>query len=78
MINQKPISLKIDCSLLEDLDAEVATGWRKRNSHINEAIRFYLEYLDTRRRMKSYGSADARQQELKVFVRKWFPDAVAW
>lgn len=49
MITQKPISLKIDCELLEQLDQEVSLGWKKRNAIINDAIRFYLEYKDVYR-----------------------------
>ena len=78
MINQKPISLKIDCSLLEDLDAEVATGWRKRNSLINEAIRFYLEYKDTQRRIKCRGSRREQHELVEDFAKRWFPQAFAW
>ena len=78
MVTQKPISLKIDCSLLEDLDKEVMCGWRKRNSHINEAIKLYLEYLDTRRRMKIFGNLEDKNDEFQKFVKKWFPDMYNW
>lgn len=72
MVTQKAISLKIDCSLLEDLDKEVALGWRKRNSHINEAIRFYLDYKDTYRRYRSY-SVEERSRLRDDLLNKWFP-----
>ena len=50
MINQTPISAKIDTQLLRDLDAEVYVSARKRNSIINSAIRVYLDLLDANRR----------------------------
>ena len=72
MVTQKAISLKIDTELLEDLDKEVALGWRKRNNHINEAIRFYLDYQDTCRRLRAYDDKD-REAELERYMKKWFP-----
>lgn len=73
MVNQKAISLKIDYGILEDLDREASLGWRKRNSHINEAIRFYLEYRDTVRRIRSYGDPKDKMEEFTRFKEKWFP-----
>lgn len=73
MVNQKPISLKIGFDTLERLDAECQTGWRKRNSHINEAIEFYLEYLDTIRRIRAYGFGADRERIFLEFQKKWFP-----
>jgi hypothetical protein len=78
MVNQKPISLKIDYSLLEDLDKEVMCGYQKRNGHINEAIRFYLDYKYARRRIKMYGSIEDKKSELQYFVKKWFPETNYW
>lgn len=78
MVTQKPISLKIDLELLQELDEEVALGWRKRNSHINEAIRFYLELKDTQRRIKCRGSRREQLEVIEDFNKKWFPQAFAW
>lgn len=78
MVTQKPISLKIDLDLLQELDEEVALGWRKRNSHINEAIRFYLELKDTQRLIKCRGSRREQQDIIEDFNKKWFPQAFAW
>lgn len=72
MITQKPIAVKIDLGLLDDLDKEVSLGWRKRNSHINEAIRFYLDYKDTYRRYRSY-SVEERSRLRDDLLNKWFP-----
>lgn len=78
MITQKPISLKIDTTLLEELDYEVSIGWRKRNNHINMAIKFYLEYLDCKRRSKIF-HGDVKTNILNdEFIKKWFPELYQW
>lgn len=73
MITQKPISLKIDTSLLEELDREVALGWRKRNGLINEAVRTYLILADSRRRIRAYGSVEDQVRELDQLIKKLLP-----
>lgn len=78
MVTQKAISLKIDYCLLEELDKEVSLGWRKRNNHINEAIHFYLKYMDTLRRIKCRGSQREQRELVEEFAKKWFPQAYAW
>lgn len=76
MITQKPISLKIDTNILEDLDKEVALGWRKRNALINEAIRVYLVLADSRRRIKSYGRIEDQARELEQLIKKLLPGLI--
>ena len=78
MVTQKLISLKIYRDLLDDLDVEVALGWRKRNSLINEAIHFYLELKDAQRRIKCRGSRREQLDVIDDFNKKWFPQAFAW
>lgn len=78
MVTQKPISLKIDTELLQDLDAEVALGWRKRNYIINQAIRLYLSLQDTRRLVKCIANPDAKVDEVRGWLKKNFPEAVSW
>lgn len=78
MVNQKPISLKIDHELLEMLDKEVTCGFRKRNWHINEAIRIYLELQDCRRMYKCVGSDQEKKNELNIWLRHRFPEAASW
>ena len=78
MVTQKPISLKIDTTLLKDLDAEVSTGWKKRNHLINEAIHYYLELKDARRRISMYGSIEDKKDEVQKFLRQWFPEGATW
>lgn len=76
MITQKPISLKIDTSLLQDLDAEVRLGWRKRNWHINQAISLYLEVQDLNRRIKT--CPDLKHDEVERFLRHRVPNGANW
>ena len=78
MITQKQICLKIDTELLDKLDAEVALGYKKRNTHINAAIRLYLCYIDTRRRMRMIKKRYHQEKTLEEFAREWFPEVYAW
>ena len=78
MIRQKPISLKIDFELLEQLDSEAALGWRKRNWHINQAIRIYLSLQDTRRLYNCVGSDRNKAEVLNSWLRDQFPEAATW
>lgn len=77
MITQKPISLKIDLNLLEELDKEAALGWKKRNALINEAIRMYLDAKDAYRhdRCTSH-EGNVPAIEVTRFIKKYLtPDA---
>lgn len=47
MVTQKAISARIDKKLLQELDLEVAIGTGNRNRLINDAVRMYMDYLDT-------------------------------
>lgn len=68
MITQIPISLKINTQLLHDLDEETRLGWAKRNGHINNAIRLYLEVQDLRRRVRACPSE--RDGLIQEFLRE--------
>lgn len=76
MVTQKPISLKIDTELLQDLDAEARLGWRKRNCIINRAIALYLSLQDCRRRVKCIRNPDAKVDEVYAWLNEYFPEAV--
>lgn len=71
MINQKPISLKIDVELLEKLDQEVSLGWKKRNACINEAIAVWLELKDAKR-YENYANSQGESacKESLLFIKK--------
>lgn len=47
MVRQKAISARIDKVLLEELDLEASIGKTPRNRLINDAVRMYMDYLDT-------------------------------
>lgn len=76
MVTQKPISLKIDTELLQELDEEARLGWRKRNCIINQAIALYLSLQDCRRRVKCIGDPDAKVDEVYYWLERYFPEAV--
>lgn len=76
MVTQKPISLKIDIDLLQDLDEEARLGWRKRNYIINKSIALYLSLQDCRRRIKCIGNSDVKVDEVYSWLKKYFPEAV--
>lgn len=79
MITQKPISLKIDTDLLEDLDTECKRTWRKRNWCINRAISCYLEIQELRRLLKNVGE---NENNKKLLLNKWLreriPEGASW
>lgn len=68
MITQKPISLKIDRRLLEDLDEEASFGYHKRNWHINQAIALYLEVQNLKRLLSSDVEAGLKHDEVQSFL----------
>lgn len=78
MITQKPISLKIDTQLLEDLDKEVSLGWQKRNTIINQAIGIYLKLLDGRRSIRSFGNIEDKRKALNSLLRVLVPESIGW
>lgn len=79
MITQKPISLKIDTQLLENLDAECTRTWRKRNWCINQAISYYLEIMKLRRICRNLGNDENNKNALlKKFLRERIPEAATW
>lgn len=76
MVTQKAISLKIDTELLQELDAECAVSYRKRNWHINRAIHVYLALLDSRRH---YQCTDNKDRVFKRFIQDYYPEyEAAW
>lgn len=73
MTNQIPISAKIDAHIWCDLQAEINLGYRKRNRLINEAIDFYISYLEVKRSMICESDMDSRKKILEKFTRQIFP-----
>lgn len=73
MTNQIPISVKIDAHIWCDLQAEINLGYQKRNRLINEAIDFYISYLEVKRSMKCTSDMDSRKKILDKFTSQIFP-----
>ena len=72
MVTQKAISARIDKKLLEELDLEVSIGTGNRNKIINDAIRLYIDYLDTVRRMKVMTNQNEQYATRVEFSYRWF------
>lgn len=77
MINQKALSLKLDVSVLEELDKEVQVTWKSRNRIINDAVRLYLDTLDTQRRARAHGVGSPEcDKTVAAFLKHWIlPEA---
>lgn len=72
MVTQKAISARIDKKLLEELDLEVSIGTGNRNKIINDAIRQYLDFLDTWRRAAIMSDLTERRIERDLFLARCF------
>lgn len=77
MPNQKSILVKFDHYIFTELEAECHLGWMKRNRHINEAVRLYIDYKDTVRKIRVLGTPEEKRECLHEFQKKWFP-ATSW
>ena len=71
MITQKAISVKIDYSILQDLDQEVSTSGINRNKLINRAIWFYIRNKDAQRQYMSKIMTDQEYID-STFIQPWF------
>ena len=79
MITQKPISLKIDTELLDNLDTECQRTWRKRNWCINQAISYFLEIMELRRLLRNVGENENNKKALlNRWLRERIPEAATW
>lgn len=72
-IRQKAISAKINLDIYDELEAEVRNGLYTRNRLINQAIRHYLEYLDTYRASRCIGTPGDREALVTAYVDNHFP-----
>ena len=71
MITQKAISVKIDYSILQDLDQEVSTSGINRNKLINRAIWFYIRNKDAQRQYMCKIMTDQEYID-STFIQPWF------
>lgn len=68
MVNQKPISAKIDLSTLEELDLECYVSGRARNRVINDAIKLYITIMDLQRAPFKPTLEELSNQVLKKYI----------
>ena len=54
MVNQKPISARLDYDVLRIVDQEAFITGIPRNRLINDALKFYAAALDANRRFRMY------------------------
>lgn len=54
MVNQKPISVRLDYDVLHKADQEAFTSGTPRNRIINDALKLYVAVADARRRHGMY------------------------
>lgn len=78
MVNQEQICLKIDASLLLELNTEVYVSGIKRNRAINDAIRLYIKIRDTQRYLRTTHDQELQKADVEKFCRDVFPQAYAW
>lgn len=72
MINQTPISVRLNTFTLFKLDAEATTGRLKRNTIINKAVEEYIELQDLKRTCAIHkDNRELCRRELKAFLWRW-------
>lgn len=72
MVTQIPISVRMDISTLEELDLEAALGKTKRNRLINEAVRMYMDYMDTVRAVNVEDDYSEKIYLIDSFTGRYF------
>lgn len=72
MVHQKAISVKLDVDTLLQLDRECDRVGMKRNRIINEAVRMYIDALETKRRWRLAPSIVEKATEYGQFNLRWF------
>ena len=74
MVSQKPISVRIDLGVLEQLEAESRATGIPKNMLINRAIKHYVRIVDIIRRTRANGfkpiDTAALSGELKIIADK--------
>lgn len=72
MVTQIPISVRMDMSTLEELDLEASLGKTKRNRLINEAVRMYMDYMDTVRAVNVEDDYSEKIYLIDSFTGRYF------
>lgn len=74
MVNQKPISARIDNTILWKVDQEVMLGTTSKNRILNEGAQLWLDLVDARREYRMMRDSDVRRNILVGFLKKHFPE----
>lgn len=78
MINQIPISARIDSLTLWKMEQEQMTSGKKRNRILNEGARMYLDATDRRREIRMHADPEVKKKILMGFLATWFPEAAGF
>lgn len=73
MINQTPISLRINSRVLKQLDEYVVYRGLARNAIINKAVEMYLSAAMAVETEIYMGRKSAPAKETMMFLREWWP-----
>lgn len=74
MVNQTPISARIDNTLLWQIEQEhMVNPSANRNRVLNQGAKMFLDYLETKRQLRAGYDYDTRRKILRGFLAKWFP-----
>lgn len=72
MVNQKPISARIDNYILWAIEQETMLGTTTRNRILNEGAHLWLDLVDARREYRAHRDSDVRCKILIGFLSKHF------
>lgn len=75
MINQKPISARIDYNTLWELEQEAMISGTTRNRALNKGARLWLDLNDRRRQMRAHPDPEIRRKIVRGFIDLWIPEA---
>lgn len=73
MVKQKPISARIDTTILTKIDQEAYTSGTPRNRILNDAGLLYCELQDLRRGLRCY-QGEHREAIVELFFQRFIPE----
>ena len=74
MINQVPISARINATLKWRVDQFASDHGTTRNRMINEGLEAFMSLEAMRANFRRYKSKDVRRKILKGFLKMWVPE----
>lgn len=75
MVNQTPISARIDNVILWFINQRVMAGGVTRNHILNAGAKLWLDLRDAREEFHENTDPKIRQKILNGFLKVWFPEA---